>query len=90
MKKTVVLSTKDQGLIKKIAERYHGLTATPVGITLMNLTACHLNGNPLKLAELLGTDDFSLRYDVGGINENIDPKTYTLSWFPPRFGVHFK
>ena len=60
--KTVVLSTKDQGLIKKIAERYYDLTNIPVGATILNLTACQLNGNPLELAELLAADEFSLRY----------------------------
>ena len=81
------LSIKDQDIIKEIATRYHGLTNTPIGITMMDLTACHMNGCPLKLAELLGADKGNLCHDVGGINAHLDHETYELSNFVPRYSV---
>ena len=51
-----------------------------------DLTACHLNGCPLRLADLLAADDFNLIHDVGGISGHIDRETGQLmDCFSPRF-----
>lgn len=52
---------------------------------MMDLTACHANGNPLNLAKLAGADDFNLMHDVGGISRHIDRDTGKLTnCFRPR------
>lgn len=51
----------------------------------MDLTACHLNGNPLNLDKLLVCDDFTLKHDVLGINRHLDRQTGKLqNLFSPR------
>lgn len=45
---------------------------------MMDLTACHLNGNPLDLAGLAEADDFNLCHDVFGIVAHIDRDTGRL------------
>lgn len=53
---------------------------------MMDLTACHLNGNPLRLADLAQADDFNVIHDVGGISKHIDHDTGKLTdCFLPRF-----
>lgn len=53
---------------------------------MMDITAVHANGNPLKLAELLATDDFNFTHDVFGITRHIDRETGKLGGcFVPRF-----
>ncbi len=75
----------------KIAYRAVSM-AEKLGITLihidvvMDLDACHSNGCPLKLAELLAADDFNFAHDVLGIKAHIDRKTGKLaSCFLPRY-----
>lgn len=54
----------------------------------MDITACHANGTPLRLGELLKADDFNFAHDVLGINRHIDRKTGKLTdCFSPRFSV---
>ena len=54
----------------------------------MDLTACHCNGNPLKLAELLEAPSFDFMYDVIGIFNTINRKTGRLEgMFYPRYSV---
>lgn len=51
----------------------------------MDLTACHLNGNPLDLDRMLICDDFTLTHDVLGINRHLDRQTGKLkNLFSPR------
>jgi hypothetical protein len=51
----------------------------------MDISATHLNGNTLKLAELLA-DDFNFYHDVAGIQRHINRKTGKLeNCFVPRY-----
>lgn len=55
---------------------------------LMDVTACHANGNPLRLADLAEADDFDIMHDVGGISRHIDRNTGKLAnCFLPRFSA---
>lgn len=52
----------------------------------MDITACHANGAPLRLAELLAADDFNFVHDVFGISRHICRDTGGLTDnFRPRF-----
>jgi hypothetical protein len=52
----------------------------------MDITAAHLNGNPLRLEALLAADDFNFVHDVFGIRRHLDRKTGKLGdCFLPRF-----
>jgi hypothetical protein len=82
---------EDYALIEEIANRaikaaisggwvYEGSNAR------MDLTACHCNGNPLRLLDLLNADDFNFSHDVFGIQRNLDRKTgKLLNHFSPRY-----
>ena len=53
---------------------------------VMDIDACHCNGNPLKLQELLDADGFNFAHDVFGIRANINRKTGQLqNCFVPRY-----
>jgi hypothetical protein len=79
--------------IMKIVDRYAAFVRQMLGQPtdrlnlMMDLTACHANGNPLRLDELAATaDDFSFMHDVGGIRRHIDRDTGKLTGlFSPRF-----
>ena len=52
----------------------------------MDITACHLNGTPLRLAELADAADADVVHDVGGIIAHIDRDTGRLGGcFLPRY-----
>jgi len=52
----------------------------------MDVLACHLNGCPLRLFDLLNADDFNFTHDIVGIREHLDRRTGRLSHrFRPRF-----
>lgn len=54
----------------------------------MDLVACHANGCPLRLQDLLAADDFNLAHDVFGISRHIDRTTGQLqNFFLPRFSA---
>lgn len=54
----------------------------------MDVTACHTNGNPLKLQKLLEADDFNFLHDVFGIARHINRDTGKLeNCFLPRFSA---
>lgn len=55
----------------------------------MDVTACHCNGCPLRLQELLEADDFNFTHDVFGIRRFIDRTTGEMpgAKFHPRFSV---
>lgn len=84
----------EAALIQKIAER--ALQELPWGkhrparlTLLMDLTACHLNGTPLRLEGLLLADETELAHDVGGIVRHIDRTTGKLEdHFLPLYAVH--
>ena len=55
---------------------------------VMDIDACHSNGNPLKLTELLGADDFNFTHDVFGIRQHINRTTGKLEHcFVPIYSV---
>lgn len=56
---------------------------------MMDLSACHANGTPLRLDELADTaDEFSFIHDVGGISRHIDRDTgKLLDCFSPRYSA---
>ena len=85
------VNTEDMTLISQIADRFAEIAEkqnskiNKLAID-MDITACHCNGNPLKLKELLGADSFDFTHDVLGIIYNIDRETGELkNCFSPRF-----
>jgi len=55
---------------------------------LMDIDACHSNGCPLKLRELLATNDFNFAHDIFGIRQHINRRTGDLEdCFLPRYSV---
>lgn len=91
------VSREDAKLIGKIVTRARKLYAEAHGESLdrlgieMDVTACHANGTPLRLRELLAADDFSFAHDVFGISRHIDRDERSamagkmLDCFVPRF-----
>lgn len=54
----------------------------------MDITACHANGTPLKLGELLHAEDFDFAHDVFGIRRHLNRKTGQLEdCFLPRYAA---
>lgn len=85
------VSPEDSALIQDIAYRAmgHPILRGKVKLIdlLMDLTACHANGNALRLEELLATDDANFMHDVVGIINHIDRRNGELRHcFSPRFG----
>jgi hypothetical protein len=83
-------TTKEDGtLLVEIVDR--AVTFWPKGNRmnlLMDLNACHSNGCPLRLADLLSADDFNFTHDVGGISRGINRDTGKLEgFFVPRFAL---
>jgi hypothetical protein len=57
----------------------------PFRIAFMDIIACHANGNPLDLAQLLMINDYEFMHDVCGIRDHIDRDTGQLrDCFVPR------
>jgi len=75
-------------IITKIANRAKDECNHPDSIMTINMdiTACHLNGNPLDLTALLNADSFDFAHDVLGIRRHINRKTGKLeNCFLPRY-----
>ena len=54
----------------------------------MDVMACHCNGTPLRLKDLLEAEQFDFVHDVMGITRHIDRTTGELAdCFEPRFAV---
>ena len=69
-------------MAKKLGVKYDKLTA------LMDIDACHNNGNPLRLTDLLNADDTNFTHDVFGIRANINRTTGKLdNCFVPRYSI---
>lgn len=52
----------------------------------MDITACHANGNPLRLRKLLVAKPFDFTHDVLGIRQHLDRNTGKLKDnFLPRY-----
>jgi len=83
------ISKNDNITIHKIIKRFKTKfeTDSKSAINLeMDITACHLNGNPLKLTKLLEADDLNFFHDVLGIRNCIDRTTGKLTHcFLPRY-----
>ena len=78
-------------LIHRIAQRIvaiadkHGMVYEIMDAE-MDVTACHRNGCPLRLNELLAADDADFGHDVFGIHRYLDQATGTLTnCFVPRY-----
>lgn len=55
---------------------------------LMDIIACHANGNPLRLDALLKADDGQFGHDVFGIRRHINRETGKLGdCFVPRYSL---
>ena len=87
-------SPQDQKLIEKIAKRAiklakaHGIDYE-IRDALMDITATHANGNPLRLKEMLEADDFNFAHDVFGIRRHMNRETGKLmAMFSPRYTYH--
>jgi len=85
----------EDATMMKIVERAAKLTLDLHGICMpasdrvslhMDIAACHANGNPLRLDDLLAADDFNFLHDVFGIRRALDRTTGELTdFFSPRF-----
>ncbi len=89
LKMNEALNDDDAALISDIADRavdnLEGFDKITVSI---DLTVCHVNGNPLRLADLLDADAFNFAHDVCGINRHLDHVTGGMrDFFLPRYSV---
>lgn len=83
----------DAKLLAAILVRAADMYTVHMGVQLdgltslaMDLRACHLNGCPLQLQELLDADDANFAHDVWGIQRHLDRNTGQLTGhFLPRF-----
>lgn len=80
----------DRRLVESIARRavdMIGPSASLIDI-MMDLTAVHINGNPLRLEGLYLADDFNFAHDILGIRQHLDRSTgQLLNGFTPRYSV---
>ena len=75
-------TVKDREIIKQIAIR------ADYKDVAMDITACHLNGNPLRLQDLLDSDDFNFFHDIYGIRNCLNRETGKIDgMFLPRFSI---
>lgn len=87
------VSGDDQDLIEQIAARAVSLAIKGGFIyqqidAVMDITACHANGCPLRLKELLAADEGNFWHDVFGINRFLDRDNGKLGGcFLPRYSV---
>lgn len=83
------ISKPEHETIQKIVTRLFETGMLPkhrVIDTLMDITACHLNGNALDLDALLAAPMGEFLHDVCGILNNIDRETgKLLNCFSPRY-----
>jgi hypothetical protein len=85
------VTKEESNLISAIASRGVdqirdlGLCGTLLDL-IMDLTACHANGCPLRLKDLLDAPMFDFYHDLEGICFNINRSTGKLeNYFLPRF-----
>lgn len=82
-----IANDEDRKLIEDIAHRACeslGGYETLLDI-VMDITACHLNGNPLDLNKFLNFEEFDFIHDVLGIRKNMNRNTGVLgNCFLPR------
>ena len=74
--------------IEFIVERFSKNFKCDQFTLMMDITATHCNGNPLKLFALKEAEDFDFYHDVFGIVNNIDRETGKLkNCFSPRYSA---
>ncbi|MFW6046809.1 MAG: hypothetical protein ACOCP4_03355 [Candidatus Woesearchaeota archaeon] len=88
-------SEEEQDIIFKIVERGRNRLIQIVSKDheissfmdfVMDITACHCNGNPLDLKRFLESEDFDFMHDFMGIHYHLDRETGQLkNGFLPRF-----
>ncbi|MBF0583085.1 MAG: hypothetical protein HQL80_02480 [Magnetococcales bacterium] len=82
------VSEEDDELIRQIAIRAYAMNPDIEELMYrLDIRIVHANGLPLRLADLLATDDMSFAHDVGGICRNMNKTTGKLVNFVPRFAV---
>lgn len=86
------LTASDRALITTIAERAVKIAEEANAPrdkidVILDLAAVHLNGNPLRLADMAAWErDFDIAHDVFGIERHLDRETGKLTdFFSPRF-----
>jgi hypothetical protein len=90
---TWITSKEDHELLNQIADRTVKLAAElgheyKKSDALMDVTACHANGCPLRLQEFLEADASNFAHDAFGIQRHINRDTGKLeNFFLPRFHV---
>lgn len=82
------LNDTDRALLTKIVQRAKALKLGKPNNLInveMSIAACHLNGCPLDLQELLDFSDFDFTHDVCGIDRHTSRHTGQLTdHFLPR------
>lgn len=82
----LVANKEDYALIIKIANRMAGFVNANPSKVMMDVTACHLNGCPLRLNDLLQASSMSFMHDMIGIEKNLNRSTGQIeNQFLPRF-----
>lgn len=85
------VSKRDAELIRKIAQRAAAELGLSIQQTQADLTVCHANGNPLRLAELLEARRFDFAHDIFGVKQHLDRRTGKLrDFFSPRYSQPWK
>ena len=86
-------NSQELATLTRIAKRARDLAAKngvvySYGDALMDLEACHCNGNRLRLSDLEEADDANFGHDVFGIRRYLDRSTGQLTdCFVPRFSA---
>lgn len=90
------VSAEDFDLIETLADRAV-ILAKEFGLiyprmdAVMDLTACHANGCPLRLADLVVADAGNAGHDIFGIRRHLDRTTGKLGgFFSPRYAQRKK
>lgn len=82
-------SKEDTKLIGAIVDRAERMGMTADRMTrFMDITACHANGTPLRLTDLLNAKDEDFVHDITGISSYINRETGQLTdCFLPRYAA---
>jgi hypothetical protein len=84
------VSGEEADLIAQIVDRFDAVApgeTDPLSLS-MDIAAVHANGCPLKLADLLASNDFDFAHDIFGIQKHLCRETGTLQHcFLPRFAA---
>lgn len=83
---TFKISRSESEIIHQIGRRANAALDTDFMTTVMDVTAAHANGCPLRLHDLLAADEFNFAHDIYGINRHINRDTGKFEdCFRPRF-----